>query len=337
MPGARRVVRAGLPGALGCARRYRRCRWPRAVALWHDRGLGVSEIVEFSCGSCGSQIQVEAHLRTATCPYCASPAVVERPVETGRAQPDYVLAFVVSHERALAAARRWVKRAWLAPEAFRHAPVEAIRGVYVPSYLFSAAVHAEYSARIGENYTVTYTTTDSKGRTVTRTRTETEWHTLAGNYSAYVSDVVVTASRGIGNGELEAIEPFDLRALHRYSPRLLSGWIAEEASMAAEECRKLAVGEAVAEVQRRVAAFLPGDRQSDVEVSARLADIAQVLMLAPVWVLPVRFADDRVVRLLVNGQTGKVFGRPPRSWWKIGALIVLVVGLITGGVLLVQR
>ncbi|MCY1059277.1 hypothetical protein [Nannocystis sp. SCPEA4] len=297
----------------------------------------MSEVVEFSCGSCGSQIQVEAHLRTATCPYCASPAVVERPREAGMPQPDFVLAFIVPHEQALAAARRWVRRAWLAPEAFRKATVEAIRGIYVPSYLFSAAAHAEYTAQIGENYTVTYTTTDSKGRTVTRTRTETEWHTLAGSYSAYVSDVVVTASRGIGNHELEGVEPFDLRALHRYSPRLLSGWIAEEASMTAEVCRELAVTEAMAEVQRRIMTILPGDRQSDLQVSARLADIAQVLMLAPVWVLPVRFADDRVVRLLVNGQTGKVFGRPPRSWVKIGALILLIVGLVAGGVLLAQR
>lgn len=297
----------------------------------------MSEVVEFACESCGSQIQVEAHLRTATCPYCASPAVVERPREAGMPQPDFVLAFIVPHEQALAAARRWVRRAWLAPEAFRKATVEAIRGIYVPSYLFSAAAHAEYTARIGENYTVTYTTTDSKGRTVTRTRTETEWHTLAGSYSAYVSDVVVTASRGIGNHELEGIEPFDLRALHRYSPRLLSGWIAEEASMTAEVCRELAVTEAMAEVQRRIMTILPGDRQSDLQVSARLADIAQVLMLAPVWVLPVRFADDRVVRLLVNGQTGKVFGRPPRSWVKIGALILLIVGLVAGGVLLAQR
>lgn len=296
----------------------------------------MDEVVEFSCESCGSQIQVEAHLRTATCPYCASPAVVERPPAPGRAQANFVLAFVVTHERALGEARRWVKRAWFAPEAFRNARVEAIRGVYVPSFLFSAAVHADYTARIGEHYTESYTTTDSQGRTVTRRRTKTEWHTLTGTYSAYVSDVVVTASRGLGNRELEALEPFDLRALHRYSPRLLSGWIAEEPSMPSDECRRLAIDEAMAEVGRRIRDFLPGDEQSDLEFDARFADIAQVLMLVPVWVLPVRFADDRVVRLLVNGQTGKVFGKPPRSWWKIGGLIFLIVGLVTGWVVLAK-
>lgn len=299
----------------------------------------VSAISEFSCESCGSLVQVEAHLKTATCPYCASPAVIERPLSGGRPQPTFVLAFVLPHEAALDAARRWVRRAWFAKEAFRKAKVEAIRGIYVPAYLFSAAAHADYTAQIGENYQETYTTTDSKGRTVTRTRTKTEWHTLSGRYAAYVSDVVVTASRGIQNDELEGIEPFDLRALHRYSPRLLSGWIAEEASMAAAECRQLALDEAMAEVQQRVAKILPGDKQRGLQVSARLEDIDQELLLVPVWVLPVRWGDEKeeVVRVLVNGQSGAVFGKPPRSWVKIIALVVVIIALIIGGWLLAQH
>lgn len=299
----------------------------------------MSDLCEFSCGSCGALIQVEPHLRSTTCPYCASPAVVDRPPDPSRPRPTFILTFVVPHERALEAARRWVRRRWLAKEAFRRAKVAAIRGIYVPSYLFSAAAHAEYSARIGEQYTETYTTTDSKGRTVTRTRTKTEWHTLSGPYAAYVSDVVVTASRGIPNGELEGIEPFDLRALHRYSPGLVSGWIAEEASMAAEECRQLAAQEAMAEVKRRVAAILPGDTQAGLEVSARLSEIDQELILVPVWVLPVRFGEgpEEVVRVLVNGQTGKAFATTPRSWAKITALIILAVLVIAGGIYLASH
>ncbi|MEZ4448001.1 MAG: hypothetical protein R3B09_00895 [Nannocystaceae bacterium] len=287
----------------------------------------MSAIVEFSCESCGSLCQVEAHLRTTTCPYCASPAVIERPTGAAGPPPIFVIAFVLPHAAALAAARRWVKRAWFAPEAFRKAKVETIRGVYVPAYLFSASARATYSAQIGENYTVT--TTDSKGRT--QTRTETEWCHLAGEYAAYVSDVIVTASRGIDNAELEAIEPFDLRALHRYTPRLLSGWIAEEASRTAEECQRLAAEEAVAAVQGRIARMLPGDKHRGLEVRAHLSDMNQELALMPVWVLPVRYQADKVVRLLVNGQSGKVHGKAPRSWTKIIGLILVIVGLIVGG------
>ncbi|HGG58242.1 MAG TPA: hypothetical protein ENK31_10640, partial [Nannocystis exedens] len=248
----------------------------------------MSAVSEFSCGSCGSLVQVEAHLRTATCPYCASPAVIERPVEAGRPKPRFVLAFVLPHERALEEARRWVRRAWIAPESLRKAKVEAIRGIYVPAYLFSATANANYSASIGENYTETYT---SNGKTHTRTRTE--WRTLHGPYTAYVSDIIVTASHGIQNHELEAIEPFDLRALRRYTPRLLSGWIAEEASLQPEVCQELASREAMVEVKRRIAAHLPGDRQRNIEFNATLTDVQLELLLVPVWVLPVIYGQDK--------------------------------------------
>lgn len=247
-----------------------------------------------------------------------------------------MLAFVLPHERALEEARRWVRRAWIAPEALRKAKVEAIRGIYVPAYLFSATADATYSAGIGEYYTETYT---SNGKT--QTRTVTEWCTLHGRYTAYVSDIIVTASHGIQNHELEAIEPFDLRALRRYTPRLLSGWIAEEASLEPETCQKLATREAMGEVNRRITAHLPGDRQRGLEFDAHLTDVQQELLLVPVWVLPVIYGQDKktgkdkVVRLLVNGQTGKLFGKRPYSWTKITVFIVLSVLLIAGGSYLV--
>jgi len=74
----------------------------------------------------------------------------------------------------------------------------------------------------------------------TRTVTKTEWRSLSGERAEYVTDRVVTASRGLPNRDLEAIEPFDLRALGRYEPALLSGWLAEEPSLSASACRRCA-------------------------------------------------------------------------------------------------
>lgn len=283
------------------------------------------------CKQCGASLVVEAHLRTAKCLYCASPTVVERPPSTNRPEPVYALGFVVTPERALEIARGWVKKPWLAPQAFRNTTPSEIRGLYVPSYLYSAEVHSEFNASIGENYTVTetYTTTDSQGKTVTRTRTrtETEWRSLSGRHATYVSDRVVTASRGIPNQELEAIEPFDMRALHRYSPKIISGWAAEEPSMLVQECTELARGEAMEEVGRQLSQFMPGDSHRNLQHRSWMHQEHLALTLVPVWVLPVRYAADKpIVRLLVNGQTGRIYGKPPRSALKI-TLLVLAIAL----------
>ena len=63
--------------------------------------------------------------------------------------------------------------------------------------------------------------------------TRTEYRPLAGRHVSYVTDVVVSASRGLSHGELGGIEPFDFRQMRRYSPALVSGWITEEFARAA--------------------------------------------------------------------------------------------------------
>lgn len=285
------------------------------------------------CQTCGAALAVEAHQRTAKCVYCASPSIVARPPSPDRPDPTFVLGFVLPPERALEIARSWIRKPLLAPEAFRRAVPEDIRGLYLPAYVYSAAAFSEYNAQIGENYTVTetYTTTDSKGRTVTRTRTrvETEWRSLSGRHATYVHDRVVTASRGIPNAELEAVEPFDLRALHRYTPKVISGWLAEEASLAQAECLQMARSEAVEAVGRMLGPFMPGDKHRGLTHRTWLEQEHLALTLLPIWVLAVRYAPDKpIVRLLVNGQTGRLHGKAPRSALKITLLVLTIVALI---------
>ncbi len=48
--------------------------------------------------------------------------------------------------------------------------------------------------------------------------------------------------------------------------------------------------------------------------------------MLPVWVLPVRYDEQRPpVRLLVNGQTGNIWGRAPVSLIKVAVLFAAVV------------
>lgn len=289
------------------------------------------------CRSCGARLEIEPRQRTGRCLYCGSPQVIERPPSADRPNPTFAIGFVVTPERALETARRWVKARLFAPQAFRRARVEDIRGIYLPAYLYSAAAYSDYTASIGENYTETYTTTDSKGRRVTRTRTRTEWRSLRGRHAMYVSDQVVTASSGLPNDELEAVEPFDLRALKRFGPKLVSGWTAEEPSLAPRECAHMAREEAMRQVSARLSRFMPGDKHRELRHDTRFENEDLRLTLLPLWVLPVRYRHDAaVVRLLVNGQTGKLAGRPPVSWVKVTAAVLLGLCLLAGIVLAVM-
>lgn len=290
--------------------------------------------LEISCQSCGATLVVDSHMRTAQCPYCASTSIVERPPSPDRPDPTFVVGFVVDRAHATRAVKRWLRtRGLFARSDFKQAAPEILRGVYVPAYLYGAVAHTRFTAEIGENYTETetYTTTDSKGNTVVRTRTvtRTEWRDLQGRHACYLLDVIVTASKGIRNDVLEQIEPFDLRALQRYSPQLIAGWMAEDPSRSREECFEIAHGESVRTVGTMLEEFMPGDSHRDLRYHTELSDEVIDFVLLPLWTFAVKYdATKPPVRVLLNGQTGEIAGNVPISGTKVTAAILVGLAVV---------
>jgi hypothetical protein len=295
--------------------------------------------VDLACQSCGAALIVSGHERTTRCPYCASPQIVARPPAPDRPHPTFTLPFALGAQPARELVHGWLRtRGFFRDPKLRTASIAEMRGVYVPAYLYAAIAHSTYSASIGEEYqdTETYTTTDANGRTVTRTRTvtKTEWRDLSGRHSAYVMDVIVTASRGLRNDELEAVEPFDLRQMRRYDDALISGWIAEEPTLSVAECFHMARTEAMQKVGTSLARFMPGDKHSGLVHQTHLEHETADLLHVPVWVLAaIHDARKPAVRIVVNGQTGRVFGRAPLAVFRIVLVIVAVVLVIAGIIL----
>jgi predicted nucleic acid-binding Zn ribbon protein len=299
--------------------------------------------LSLSCTGCGAIVDVEQGMRTAACVYCDTPGVIEKPRGSSVPEPTFVLPFIVGKDQALKALAHWKKtRSIFCRSAIRSAAasattVESMRGIYVPAYLYSCVATSSYSAQIGENYTETETyTTTVNGKSVTRTRTvtKTEWRALSGNHQSYVNDVVVTASKGIPNDELERIEPFDLRGLRRMDASVLPGWIAEEASLERDACLQLARQEAVDEVKAALEKFMPGDSHNSLTSSTSFDREGADLVLVPIWVLALRWSNQHpVLRILINGESGRAGGDAPLSPLKITLAIVAALAAIGAGVL----
>jgi hypothetical protein len=286
-------------------------------------------VTTFACGQCGAALAFDG-VRTATCPYCASASFVERPPTAGQPEPRFVVTFTGDAAGARRSLDRWLgSRTWFADPALRKARIDDLRGIYVPAYLYSAVAHADWSASIAEHYTETETRKKDDGTTERRTVTRTEYRPLAGRHLSYVTDVVVSASKGLSHGELGAIEPYDFRTLRRYAPALVTGWIAEEFSRDADDCRVAMHAEALEEIGSKVRRFMPGDGFSDLHWRAAIHWEAIDPLLVPVWVFAVRYRDDRApLRVAINGQTGKIAGRVPLSWWRVVAALVVLAAIV---------
>lgn len=299
--------------------------------------------IEVQCRECGSTVTMPAHRFAAVCPFCASGSVVERSVEEGAElgsgrvfAPEYAVGFAIPRARAEGLVSEWLKRGRLfAPGELKHAEVSRVEGIYLPAWLYSAEARSRYQAQIGENYTETetYTTTDSKGRTVTRTRTvvKTEWRDLSGDHVTYVADHLVTACRGLSNAELEALEPYDLGAIRRYDPAIVAGFAGEEATRTEEEGHEIGRKEAMAQLEREVEGFLPGDSRRLTHLSTDFVNEDTDLLLLPVWIFAARWGKERkLLRVLVNGQTGEVQGKVPTSALRVTVAVLVVLALLAG-------
>jgi len=293
--------------------------------------------VEIRCDECGAVLEVSERLLATRCPYCASTSIVEREPTVDRPRPTFLVPFTWGRERVEDRLKSWIgSQGMFAPTAFKEAALESLRGVYVPAWLYGAVGQTDFSASIGEDFTrvETYTTTDSKGNTVTNTRvvTYTEWRNLRGRHEAWMVDFLVSASEGLNNEDLELLEPFDMRALKRYDPRALAGWIAEQASVDRDACMGDARGEAEDRIGEGLGSFMPGDSYRNLRFASTFHEETASLVLLPVWIGTARYGSkEEKIRVLLNGQSGEVIGRVPKSSLKI---LGFILGLIVVGLLL---
>jgi hypothetical protein len=282
------------------------------------------------CTGCGARVVFEGPALSGVCSYCDSPMVDEP-----RALPsfDAVVPFRVPQRGAIERLRTYLDNRRWAPASLRAVPVHArgLRGVLVPFWVYEGVVRSEYRAKIGLHWYRTEKYTDREGKKQTREVRETEWFPLRGSAARQVEDHVVSASVGLPEPEAVALAPFDLGWSSSYDPRLLSGFEAELPTIAASEAERTAVDELrEAEAARILHELLPGDVNRVDAIDSRIEVASRRLVLLPVWVATYR-QGDVVLRLLVNGQTGKVVGRVPVSKAKVAALVLallLVAGLL---------
>lgn len=294
------------------------------------------------CQNCGAEIACDPLQRSYVCPFCDSTYVAEfTPQETGRQDPEFVIGFTVTPEQAQEAFRQWLGGGGLfRPGDLRRAVVaDKLIGVYLPFWSFSMLARSRWSASIGEHWyrTETYTTIEN-GKTVTRTRQvqETEWWPLAGRFHEYRSGYLVSGSQGLPQQEAGRIQPYHLAALKRYEPYYLAGWLSQEYSVDREAALAACQAEFQRQQQADIAAFLPGDTHSQLQVESAFSDINSDLILLPVYLLSYRYRD-KVYRFLMNGQTGKIASDRPLSISRIlttvgVALAVIAAAAITAAI-----
>ncbi|MEO1697621.1 MAG: hypothetical protein AAFU73_10020 [Planctomycetota bacterium] len=293
------------------------------------RGFGRSVRV-LECETCDARVTFDEASTSAQCPFCGSAAVLSQEANRNQIRPESLVPLEVGRARVEENFRVWARKKWFRPSALKHASTETAVGVYVPAWTFDAWVDSEWSAQSGTYYWVTETYTVRVGnRTEMRTRRvrKVRWWPSWGSRRDQYDDVVVIASTGVDAGLAEKLGGYRAEGLVPYAPEFLAGWRAEEYRIDVDEGWRVARLRIEASQRRRCAGDVPGDTHRALRVKNELSDVRWKHVLFPMWSVTYRLGE-RSYAVLVHGQTGRVVGHAPVSWWKILFAVLLVAAFV---------
>ena len=293
-----------------------------------SKGLGVSTTA-LQCQQCGAAISYPDKVTSGACCFCGSHLVVEKASNAQLITPESLIPFKVAKEQANEKFRGWVASLWFRPNDLKKmARVKDIDGVYAPFWTFDAQADTRWHAESGYHYYVTEEFTNSEGKKETRQVQHTRWEPSSGHHRGAYDDLLICASKGLSESLVRILEPYNTtQNLVGYQSSYLSGWGAEEYAVGPKEAWEKGQKRFEQNEYSACASEVPGDTHRNLNISMRLSQVTWKHCLLPVYIAAYRY-HDKTYRFMVNGETGKVSGEAPYSFWKIFFAVVAVIALI---------
>jgi hypothetical protein len=270
------------------------------------------------------------------CDFCGSTALVPYEEIKEAFRPESLLPMKLSETQVRESIRQWYGSRWFAPNKLKRAALtDIVKGLYIPYWTFDAQVHAEWTAESGYYYYETEYYTDADGKEQRREVQRVRWEPSAGALDHFFDDELVPASRGVQPEMLRQIEPFPTTSeLVPYNAGYLSGWVVERYQIdlvaAADNSRS--------QMERKMYALcaqqVPGDTHRDLQVESVFSGQTFKHVLVPIWLLTYDYGAQHY-QVVINGYTGVIAGKYPKSWVKI--LFAVLAGLAAvGGIVLLS-
>lgn len=279
------------------------------------------------CKSCGAETIYDALDVASECPYCGSNQVMEAGDENTLA-PGGVVPFQITNEQASKNFKQWIGKKFFCPKlAKQSAEPDAFTGIYLPYWTFDANTFSRYSGKYGIDRTESYK--DSNGNR--QTRTVTDWHRTSGTYEEFIDDELIQGSERHDVKMLKGLEPFDTTKSVPYKPEYVAGFAAERYSVGikdAWEKAKVSISSTLkSHISSKIIRDHNADHASDVKVNTTFKNITYKYLMLPIWCSSFKY-KDKVYQFMVNGQTGKVYGKTPVSVGKIILVVAIVLAIL---------
>ena len=289
----------------------------------------------FDCKNCGAKFMVASDQLRITCGFCGSDNVNVDALEHQYIKPVGIIPFYISKEEANTKFQRWIKQGAFHPNKLKKlSKVEGLHGLYIPFWTYDAKTQSTWEGQAGYYTQTNVPLPTATGSVRNQQVPKIRWQRKSGRLNHFFDDVLVVASGKIEQKEVNKM-PFRLEEVVNYDPKLIMGWESEIYQI------ELDAGYTIAEklmdhrLRNMCSAQLGGDTQRNLHVSSSKSSQTYKHIVLPFWICSYTY-QSTIYRFLINGQTGRVYGQKPTSWFKV-ALLVLVIVLIIVGILYLRQ
>jgi hypothetical protein len=304
---------------------------PDSARGWQAKKISVK------CQSCQAISVFDPQRVGQRCDFCGSSALVPYEEIKESFTPESLLPMKVSESQVRDNIRRWYGGRWFAPNKLKRAALtDTVKGLYIPYWTFDAQVHADWTAESGYYYYETETYQDADGKQQSRQVQKVRWQPSSGSVDHFFDDELVAASRGVQPDLLRRVEPFPTKELTPYKAGFLSGWVVERYQIDLLSAARQAQAMMDQKITSLCAQQVPGDTHRNLSVRSDFSGQTFKHILVPVWLLTYGYGA-RTFQVVINGFTGAIAGRYPKSWVKILLAVLAALAAISVFALIAHR
>lgn len=293
------------------------------------------DITEYHCNNCGAVLITDKDTTATTCSFCGAGVVIADRLE-GALAPAKVIPFSINKEQAQEAFKKWCKKGCLTPKGFMSADrIKSITGLYVPFWLYDINGKGEADA------TCTRVRSYTRGEYI---YTETAYYHVYRQVDLNYVKIPVDASEKMNDELMDKLEPYHYNDLKDFNMPYLAGYMAEKYNYDDKTLFPRLKERGNDYVRSYLRSTIHGYttttyNRENINISKKNA----WYVLFPVWMVCYDYKKSEHT-FAMNGQTGKIVGKPPLSPGKIAAwfagvsagvfTIFKIIAVMTGGPLL---
>ena len=280
------------------------------------------------CDSCGAKTNIDEKRASGVCPYCGSSSL-HKLEQTLDFVPDAIVPFHISKDKARESYKNWIKTRKFVPNKLKSsAKINKMEGYYFPCWNFDFNVDTTYSGIGVERHTRTVRRRGPNGTMITDHETYYTRHPFSGRREDAFIDEATVASGHINGVEMEKLGRFGINGnLKTYNTAYLLGFLSSEFTIDLHNGLNMAKHSAEREVEQRAKREHHYDSYENFKMDNTYSNIKWQYIYLPVWICNFKY-QKKDYRFLVNGFTGHVTGKVPRSGWKIFGLVVGILAAV---------